>query len=589
MIPRHTLRRRRGSIYVIVLSATSIVVLAGLSGLASVRVKHRTVVLEQSWDDAGGLAQSAVEHALIAIDSDRWWRETCEDWEAVYRPEIPLGSGTMSWRLDDLVDSNLNDSGADPLRIYGRGTVGDATRVYSVLAWPTGQPLDVLRTAVHASGELRVRAPLDVRGGPASSNFLVDVADGQILGDCEGPSVDAPSNVSGTVTTPSPAKTMPAAALWAMYKALSTELRSGAIGGTTIESVVISPAHNPYKADEPNANGLYRIRVPSLTTFHLRNCRISGTLLVELSGDGSKFTMGDGVVLAPARPDFPALLIYAKSDLGTEVDLVCRGELNEFLLGTNFNPAHTPYYGDSDTDTSDVYPASITGLVHVMRDTALQDSDTTLEAPRRIFGSVIVDGDIKIEEASVLVHNPQLTSSPPLGYTRGRATTNLLVNGDAESGLAGWSATGPSSLRTEGGGHTGAARLTVEDRSTPQNGVMQDITGAIQNGVALNTDAWVRMKDDPEDVTVTIIVQSSDDGVRYFDVDVLQVQREWTRVIASHVPTWSGTLISAHWHVSTSTTNQDFSIDDAILEAAAETPAPRVLIVPGTWRADAND
>ena len=152
-------RRYRGSAYVFVLGITLIVTVMGMGALTLSRVTAKSTGQANDWEYAGTLAFSATEHAMSTLNaaaaaSPAGWRANYTSRQTVFSQTI--GRGTFSWALKDEVDGNLSADYLRPYRIYGIGTVGSVTRVYSVQVIPTGAPLDVLRTALHSNSTIKL-------------------------------------------------------------------------------------------------------------------------------------------------------------------------------------------------------------------------------------------------------------------------------------------------------------------------------------------------------------------------------------------------------------------------------------------------
>src|SRR5689334_19976551 len=132
---RRAARRRRGSIYAVVLGMAILVSLIGLSTIAIGRVNLRAAAASGEAADAEVLALSAIEQGASIINSDTAWRGKYND---VMSPTKTLGRGTLAWRLVDESDGSINNGGLQPVRIYGYGTCGDSRRVFSVQLTPGG-------------------------------------------------------------------------------------------------------------------------------------------------------------------------------------------------------------------------------------------------------------------------------------------------------------------------------------------------------------------------------------------------------------------------------------------------------------------
>lgn len=594
-IDRHYQRRYRyGSTYVLVLFTSLIVSVVAFAGFQRLRIEERSATLKRDWNDSGVLAASAVEYALAKLGNDRDWREVYQDQKnGNYTAPIALGKGMIRWQLEDPEDGDIADDADDPVRIYGLATVGESSRVFSMLAWPEGVPLDVLRSAVHADGDLVVTGSVDTRKGPATANGDFLVSSGTLMGDVEAFSVDAPEQVVGSVSLLSKAKTMPSNVLFSVYQALGNEIpnheiRSG--NSLTLQGKLISPDAAPSPGSGLNPDGVYWIDMTDHQTLDISNCRIKGTLLVAMA-DHCDVTIGSGVVWQPARSDYPALLVYTQSD-HCPVTIECWGNLSEASAGVNFNPASLPYYGSSDSDTSDNYAASLSGLYHVIRDTAIEPvSETTIRADNKLRGCVLADGNISINTDSILVADPYLYSKPPYGYTSFPDPANLLTNGEMEIGLTAWSAIGPNTgiSPVPAFSHGGNACLLVTNREAASSGIQQDVTSRISesNGLPISTEAWIYLTRKDEDVEIAMEVESTGDGIQRFVATATALDKQWSRVQVELIPAWTGTLLSARWQAVSTESKQDFMIDDAILHDPASGPVSTLSAVPGSWRAEA--
>jgi hypothetical protein len=131
--------KRRGSIYAVVLGMAILVSLIGLSAVAVGRVNLRVASMGSDGTDAEMLALSAVEHAAATINTDSTWRTKYTS--GVKVTPIALGRGSFTWKLVDEADDSLTGGGLQPVRVWGIGTVGEASRCYSVVLAPGGTNL----------------------------------------------------------------------------------------------------------------------------------------------------------------------------------------------------------------------------------------------------------------------------------------------------------------------------------------------------------------------------------------------------------------------------------------------------------------
>src|SRR6056297_204265 len=596
-LPRHatpsrSIYQRRGSTYMIVLFTSMIVAVVAFAGFQRMQVDQQTATMQRDWNDAAVLAASAVEFALVKLGNDHDWRTAYRDRvDGNYTTPIALGRGTIRWQLEDPDDGQIDNDAEDGVRIYGAGKIGQSERVFSVLAWPSGSPLDGLRSAVHAGGTLRIASSVDVRNGPATTNQDAQISAGTLLGDLEATSVDIPDQVVGTVTLLPRPKTRPSSVLFSVYQSLATVVPSSDLGsGSTLllENRLVSRQEKPTPNSVANPDGVYLIQLGDYQTLEIRDCRIVGSLLIQMSR-GSQLQIGPNVVWRAARADYPALLVDATSSDDSPVSISCSGKLVEANSGVNFNPVSVPYYGTFDSDLSDEYTASMLGLFHIIRDPAFQSftSVTTIQASEKIRGCLWADGEVVIDAPSILAADPRLYANPPQGYSTFPDPSNLLINGDIENGLTGWSRLGANtSLDVEDDAHTGEAGLEIRDRDTASSGVQQDVTSRLVSGLPLTSEVWLKMSDSEEMVEITLELESTGEGLQRF-VATAEASRQWGRVQVEHTPVWTGTLNHARWQVTTTTTTQDFELDDAIIHDPQNSPASTLVAVPGSWRAEA--
>ena len=405
-------RRRAGAAYLLVLSAGMLLSVIGFGILSSSRSATRSAGQAADLDEAAALAEAGVEWGMAAVAANTNWRTTYAS--GVEAAAKAVGRGTLTFKLVDEVDGNLSNNASDAVRLYGVGRVGSATRLYSVQLAGTGAVLDVLKAAVHSAGNLSVSDNQTPTGGPLSCNGTLTVASGKtVTGDAEAKAFAGSGTVTGTKTTLSADKAMPAATAFDSYKLLATTIPFPS--GGTVTKKVLSPNVNTVGAAAGlNANGVYYIRVPSTGTLTISASRLVSTLVVELD-PGGKFATSGAFAWDPPRPDYPTLIV--KGGTGSTVTLAgSSGLLYEAANSTNFNPAGMAYpyaTGTPDTDTTDSYPAEFHGLVHVIGSAVA----TTVNNYFSLKGSLVTEGATSVGLGVKLVADPALASSPPAGYT----------------------------------------------------------------------------------------------------------------------------------------------------------------------------
>jgi hypothetical protein len=117
--------RRRGSVYVVALGTAMVVTAIGLSAVAVARINVRNATAEKDLAEAGTLAFSGMEHALVTLERTDDWRTLFK--HGVVTPWYSLGRGEFNWMLLDELDGDLANNSTDPVVIVATGIVNDAS------------------------------------------------------------------------------------------------------------------------------------------------------------------------------------------------------------------------------------------------------------------------------------------------------------------------------------------------------------------------------------------------------------------------------------------------------------------------------
>lgn len=190
----------------------------------------------------------------------------------------------------------------------------------------------------------------------------------------------------------------------------------------------------------------------------------------------------------------------------------------------------------------------------------------------RVFARAEADGAVRVFSVEL---EPE---TPP----------NLLTNPGFEAGVSGWTgsdAGGTCTLEAlTDTPHAGAAYLNVTARSAETAGPSQDVTAAIVNGDPLFTSVWLRGTVSSNTYTVALHLET-DSGQVVVGNEHTWWGTDWSRVSATFTPTWSGTLISATWKITSSDpVIRDVALDEALLIAGDAAPSADLEPVRGTWR-----
>lgn len=394
-------QRERGGTYLLVLSMGTVLTVIGLAIGISGRLAARTTAAERDRAESGVLAASGAELALATINSEEKWRvvRANNTWSAA----VPLGDGTIGWKLRDESDDDLADNFAEQVRIEGEAAVGQSRRRYSIVAEPRPTTaLPVLACTLHSETSLTVSKPLYSSGGPASTDGLLTNADA-ITGDVHAGSVLNTGTIAGFVTTPAPNKVVPGSSAFDYYKQQATEILYGNLNGGNIKDCVLSKDSNPYGAK--SAIGVYFIRVPTGKAMDIDDSILQATLVVDLQGTG-QIKVRDRVFWEPPAQGFPSLVANG-SVTGLVTVQPVSGTVTVPIIGINL--LGIPVVIGTQASA----PSELRGLFHVMGGTP-----AILENETKLIGCWINDGPVTIKNPTFLIAEPNLLVNPPAGYTR---------------------------------------------------------------------------------------------------------------------------------------------------------------------------
>jgi hypothetical protein len=121
-------------VYVTVLGVATLVTIIGLGALMVVRVEQRAVKVTEAALKADFAAQSGTDLMLFWLSSNPNWRTTYtnDTWTA---PQT-IDQAALSFKLVDELDGNLANDPTQPVRLYIKAVVGEATRLYSLRLRP---------------------------------------------------------------------------------------------------------------------------------------------------------------------------------------------------------------------------------------------------------------------------------------------------------------------------------------------------------------------------------------------------------------------------------------------------------------------
>ena len=161
---------------------------------------------------------------------------------------------------------------------------------------------------------------------------------------------------------------------------------------------------------------------------------------------------------------------------------------------------------------------------------------------------------------SALLAVPGSIGSPSSG-------SNLLTNGNIESGTTGWSVFGGGTLATNTGVvHGGANSLLRSGRTASWNGPSQNLTSRVSNGRSYTTSVWMRTQSGTPTGKATLAL-TANGTTNYVTLAQGAVNAVgWTLLTGTATVSWTGTLSMARFYVETASGTDSFYVDDASMQ-----------------------
>ncbi|WP_203719215.1 family 43 glycosylhydrolase [Asanoa siamensis] len=153
-------------------------------------------------------------------------------------------------------------------------------------------------------------------------------------------------------------------------------------------------------------------------------------------------------------------------------------------------------------------------------------------------------------------------------FTAAGGATNLVTNGDLESGTTGWGVFGAGTLASNTSVvHGGSRSLAITGRTGSWNGPSQDLTAKLTNGRSYTTSAWVRTQSGTPTAKVTLAV-TANGTTNYVSLTPAAPvsSTAWTQLTGTVPVSWSGTLTSATLYVETTSGTDGFYVDDVSVQ-----------------------
>jgi len=398
-------QRRRGTIYLLVLSTALLVTILGLSALTASRVQARGSEGTNDFVQARLHAFSALELGRQWIASDSNWRTTRPN--GVWAANVPIGSGSFTLSGTDPDGLPLSDDSGQPLVLSAIGAQGAARYQLQVTLVPKSKGLTCLGVSLHAGSSMSVNtATLIATKQVVGAMTSVTASSSNLYCDVEAGTTITGGVYWGKRTPGVTPRTMPnTTTVFDYYLAHGTAIDIATIptsgGVPTIQNKLISPGISPFGTGLVNPSGIYVIDCKG-ADLRFQRCRIVGTLVVL--NVGTCRVLAD-VLWDPAVSNLPSLLV--RGNFQDDTDRT--NTLSESTASCNFNPSHTPYQGTFDTDTADTYPDIINGLVYATGNVS------TTSVPE-FNGVVIANTCVSIGGSVKFTYQSTFLDNPPPGF-----------------------------------------------------------------------------------------------------------------------------------------------------------------------------
>lgn len=386
--------RRRGTVYLTILSVATVVSLLGISAVTAARLRARASNAGRDILDAQNYAQAALELGRLTISLDPSWRSSqTKGWWA---KNVAMGRGTYSlWVYDPNGTGALNQNTTDPVILVGTGNCGTATQQVQVqLAPTTSSPMTCL--TVSATGNSTVTfTSCTVAGNQTIAWNTSVVASASTIA----PVIQAVTSVSGSTyngakSSGNTALQVPnSSTVFGNYTYTTVSFGSiPTVGGiATLSGKEISSTSAP-AGGNTDPNGVYYIDCGG-STLNITGCHIKGTLI--LKNPGSSGSIQGSNYFEPGAAGYPVLMVQGNATIK-------QGNASSFTIGSNS------------------YPSQIKGVTYV--------SGNLSTSNHPVFnGCLVVNGTWSATGAVDVNYDSTIQSNPPPGF--GASSKMLVVAG----------------------------------------------------------------------------------------------------------------------------------------------------------------
>ncbi len=392
--------RRRGSIYLLVLATSVLVVTMALLGLELARRDVFASVVGKDSVEARLAAESGVDHA-IAFMHESGWRSRVGG--GTIGSAVRVGSATYTASIADTV-GDITIPSLNVLKVTSVGTSGNSRVVLEVDARAASIVPEHFDHVVCAQTSLSfetgstVTGNGTIRAGTSSLAVLSSIAQRVTVGTL----ATGLTYTGGVSVNSTPLSTIDMASVINYYKSIGTAVRYSKLAGGKIENQVVSQDVTPWGLT--NAYGVYIIDCEN-NLVSIRDSRIIATLVFVNASNGVEVSRS--VSWFPGLSTYPVALCDGKLSL-----LPTSATLSESAISVNLNPpgaAGTDRVGVTDSDKADSYTSRIMGLV-------VADS-LVLGNALRLFGTAVSLKDVRFTGNAQLGYDISIYSATPPGFT----------------------------------------------------------------------------------------------------------------------------------------------------------------------------
>ncbi len=276
---------RAGSIYIVAMGTSLIVVCLAVASLQAVRVQRRINDELSQTANAKKLAQSGLEFAQHRILTDPSWRTFFTHGTPVTRTTT---GGRFSVTLTDPDDGIIANQTTDPIVVNSTGTFGSASQKLTAYLEPQGQLFAACRSALYAPTNIAFNGCTITSNQWAYCNNQISASSNPIVNmNC----------LAGSLSGSGYSQRAIQGGTWPMAKPDLVTTSSSYIGKFYIDNgVTLNASDLPTGGTELIKNGGFEIDAANWTGM---NCTITRDLSQKHLGTASCFVSGQGFISTP--------------------------------------------------------------------------------------------------------------------------------------------------------------------------------------------------------------------------------------------------------------------------------------------------